>query len=67
MGMAEVSRRALVLGPVRGIMPVIKDQITTPSAGIMPDMQGDRGADLPDQRASRSPPYHHDRVFVLGL
>ncbi len=50
-----------------GIMPVIKDQITTPSAGIMPDMQGDRGTELPDQGASRSPPYHPEAGVFAGV
>jgi hypothetical protein len=48
-------------------MPVIKDQITTPPAGIMPVMQV-----IEAQRASILVPHdhlhnNHDRVFVLGL
>ena len=53
--------------PQFGIMPVIKDQITTPPAGIMPVMQV-----IEAQRASILVPHdhlhnNHDRVFVLGL
>jgi hypothetical protein len=37
-----------------------QDQITTPSAGIMPDHVGDRGAAHLDPGASRSPTYQAD-------